>query len=153
MNTIKKLIFSGFFLLAFCFAMGQGKKWVVSPDGKGDFTTVQAALNAVPEGNTKPVTIFIRNGIYKEVIIVDATKNFISLVGEDPTKTILTYNNHAGTRIPNGDTLNTWTCASFFVYGNNFHAANLTFENNAGFNAGQAVALRVEGNRASFPQS
>ena len=150
MNTIKKLIFSGFFLLAFCFAMGQGKKWVVSSDGKGDFTTVQAALNAVPEGNTKPVTIFIRNGIYKEVIIVDATKNFISLVGEDPAKTILTYNNHAGTRIPNGDTLNTWTCASFFVYGNNFHAANLTFENNAGFNAGQAVALRVEGNRASF---
>jgi pectinesterase len=36
------------------------------------------------------------------------------------------------------------------VYGNDFHAENLTFENKAGFTAGQAVALRVEGNRASF---
>jgi len=46
--------------------------------------------------------------------------------------------------------LNTWTCATFFVYGNDFHAENISFENNAGFTAGQAVALRVEGNRASF---
>ena len=122
----------------------------VAMDGSGDYTTVQAALDAVPEGNAKPFTIFIKNGIYKEVIVVDARKSFVTLIGEDKNKTILTYDNHAGTKLSNGDTLNTWTCASIFVYGNDFNARNLTFENNAGFTAGQAVALRIEGNRASF---
>jgi pectinesterase len=124
--------------------------YVVAQDGSGNFKTVQAALDAVHEGNNKPVTIFIKNGVYKEVITVDARKNFISLIGENKDKTILTYNNHAGIKLSNGDTINTWTSASFFVYGNDFHADHITFENNAGFTAGQAVALRVEGNRASF---
>lgn len=126
------------------------KKIVVAKDGSGQFATVQAALNAVPEGNTAPVTIYIKKGTYKEVVVVDATKSNITLIGEDKNNTVLTYDNHAGTKLSNGDTLNTWTCASFFVYGNDFSAENLTFENNAGFTAGQAVALRVEGNRASF---
>lgn len=126
------------------------KKIVVASDGSGDFTSVQAALDKIPAGNKTPVSIFVKKGIYKEVITVDARKEFVSLIGEDKSNTILTYNNHAGTKLENGDTLNTWTCASFFVYGNNFHAENITFENNAGFTAGQAVALRIEANRASF---
>lgn len=126
------------------------KRIVVAQDGSGNYRTAQAALDAVPEGNNKVITIFIKKGIYKEVIVVDARKNFVTLMGEDKDKTILTFDNHAGTRLENGDTLNTWTSASFFVYGHDFHAENITFENNAGFTAGQAVALRVEGNRASF---
>jgi len=126
------------------------KKIVVAQDGTGNYKTVQAALDAVPDGSNKIITIFIRKGIYKEVVVVDARKNFVSLEGEDKDRTILTFNNHAGSKLENGDTLNTWTCASVVVYGNDFHAENITFENNAGFTAGQAVALRVEGNRASF---
>ncbi|RYY99300.1 MAG: pectin esterase [Chitinophagaceae bacterium] len=146
-----KQLFPLILLLALALGAGaQKKKWTVAADGSGRYRTVQAALNAVPEGNRKPVTISIRNGVYKEVIIVDATKNFVRLVGESPEGTILTFDNHAGTRLPNGDTLNTWTCASAFVYGNDFSAENLTFRNDAGFTAGQAVALRVEGNRAAF---
>jgi pectinesterase len=125
-------------------------KWVVAADGSGDFRTVQAALNAVPEGNKKPITIRVKKGEYKEVVIVDATKSFVRLVGDRAENTIITFNNHAGTRMPNGDTLNTWTCATAFVYGNDFSAENITFRNDAGFTAGQAVALRVEGNRAAF---
>lgn len=123
---------------------------VVASDGSGDFTSVQAAFDAIPSGNEKPYTVFVKKGIYKEVVIVDARKNHINLIGEDQDSTIITFNNHAGLRQPNGDTLNTWTCATFFVYGNDFSARNITFNNNAGFTAGQAVALRVEGNRASF---
>jgi pectinesterase len=145
MKVIISFIFS-FLLLN----VNAQKQITVAQDGSGNYRTIQEALNAVPEGNAKRVIIKVKNGTYKEVIIVDATKNFISLIGEDKTKTVLTFNNHAGTKLPNGDTLNTWTCASAFVYGNDFHAENITFENNAGFTAGQAVALRVEGNRASF---
>lgn len=129
---------------------GAQDKFTVALDGSGDFSTVQAALDAIPAGNTKPFTVFVKNGVYKEVVIVDARKNNVRLIGEDKDKTILTYSNHAGTTLPNGDTLNTWTCASFFVYGNDFSARNITFQNDAGFTAGQAVALRVEGNRSSF---
>ena len=142
------LLFLTFFIsiVANC----QLKKITVSQNGKADFTTVQAALDAVPAGNTTLTTIFIKSGVYKEKIIVDARKSFVSIIGEDKENTILTFNNHAGTNQPNGDTLNTWTCASFFVYADDFYAENITFKNDAGFTAGQAVALRIEGNRASF---
>src|SRR6476620_9052464 len=97
-------------ILSFVFALfllnvNAQKQIIVAQDGSGNYKTIQEALNAVPEGNSKRVTIKVKNGIYKEVIIVDATKNFISLVGEDKSKTILTFNNHAGTKLPNGDTL------------------------------------------------
>jgi pectinesterase len=132
------------------FSFSQKNTITVAQDGSGDYKTVQSALDAIPSHSSKRVTINIKKGTYKEVIIVDATKNFISFKGEDAATTILSFNNHAGTKLPNGDTLNTWTCASTFIYGNDFHAENITFENNAGFTAGQAVALRIEGNRASF---
>jgi len=127
-------------------------KMIVAQDGSGNYKTIQAALDALPSGNDIPVIIMIKKGIYKEVVTIDARKSKISLIGteKDPKDVVITFNNHAGTRLPNGDTLNTWTCASVFVYGNDFHAENITFENNSGFTAGQAVALRVEGNRASF---
>ncbi|MCR6722365.1 MAG: pectinesterase family protein [Chitinophagaceae bacterium] len=126
------------------------QKFVVATDGSGDFKTVQAAVDAVPAGNKKPVTIFLKKGVYREVLVIDARKPFITLTGEDKDSTIIVYNNHAGTKLPNGDTLNTWTCASVFVYADDFTARNLSFSNDAGFTAGQAVALRVEGNRAAF---
>src|SRR4030095_5204374 len=142
---------SGFFIaILFTVAARSQQSSTVALDGSGKYRSIQSALDAVPEGNDKPFTIYIKNGIYHEVVIVDARKSNISLMGEDKNKTIITYDNHAGTKLPNGDTLNTWTCSSFFVYGNDFHAKNITFENNAGFTAGQAVALRIEGNRASF---
>jgi pectinesterase len=128
-----------------------GQKTVtVSKEGKADFKTVQEAIDAVPRGNAKPVSILIKNGVYKERIIVDSSKQFITLIGEDKDRTILTYNNHTGTIRSTGDTVNTWTSASFFVFADDFKAENITFENNAGFSAGQAVALRIQGNRASF---
>lgn len=126
------------------------KRIVISKDGKGDFYSVQAALDAIPPGQAMPTELFIKKGIYREVIVVDARKNNIRFIGEDKNQTILIFNNHAGVKLANGDTLNTWTCASTFVYGDDFYAENLTFQNDAGFTAGQAVALRVEGNRARF---
>src|SRR5690606_30892583 len=126
-----------FFLLLPVFCFSQTMKFTVAQDGTGDFTSVQSALDAVPEANHSRINIFIKNGTYKEVIVVDARKNFISLIGENNLQTILTYDNHSGVKLPNGDTLNTRTCASFFVYGNDFHAENITFQNTAGSTAGQ----------------
>ena len=138
------------FIILFSAQLHAQQKITVAQDGSGQYRTIQAALDAVKSGLEKPVTIHIKKGVYKEVITVDARKNFIRLVGDGPDKTILTFDNHAGTKLPNGDTLNTWTCASVFIYGNDFRAEKIGFQNTAGFTAGQAVAVRVEGNRASF---
>ena len=148
-NNCMKNIFFFLFVLS-VFKLNAQQKIVVALDGTGNYTSLQAALDAVPSGNTVPIKIIIKKGTYREKVIVDARKNFVNLIGEDRDSTIITFNNHAGTKLPNGDTLNTWTCASFFVYADDFHAENIAFDNNAGFTAGQAVALRVEGNRAAF---
>jgi len=147
---MKRICCTGILLLLIMFNGFSQKKWVVAQDGSGDFKSVQQALDAIKEGNSDAVEVFVKKGIYREVVVVDARKSKVHLIGEDKTNTIITFDNHAGTRKPNGDTLNTWTCASFFVYGDDFKAENISFENNAGFTAGQGVALRVEGNRASF---
>lgn len=126
------------------------QKITVAQDGSGHYTTVQAALNAVPSNNKQPFTIYIKNGVYKEKLHLDSSKDFVTLVGEDKFKTILTYNDHTGKISPTGDTITTRTSWSFIVKGHDFVARNLSFENNAGFSAGQAVAVEVQGDRAAF---
>src|SRR4051812_791451 len=93
----------------------QHAKIVVAMDGSGTYKTVQDAFDAIPSGNTKPLTILIRKGTYKERLVLDTRKDFVTLVGEDKNSTILTFDNHKGTILPNGDTVNTWTSASFFI--------------------------------------
>ena len=100
--------------------------------------------------NKKPITILIKNGIYKEKLHLDSSKNFVKLIGEDKFKTILTYDDHTGKVSPQGDTINTRTSATFVVKANDFFAENITFQNDAGFTAGQAVGLESDGDKASF---
>lgn len=146
---MQRILFLNCLLLLVFVAVGQ-QRIVVAKDGSGQYKTVQAAFDAVPSGNTKPVTIFVKKGIYKERLVLDTRKDFIRLIGEDKMNTILTYDNHAGKKLPNGDTINTWSSASFFLYANDFYAENISFENNAGFTAGQAVAVFANGDRLSF---
>jgi pectinesterase len=119
-------------------------KKTVAQDGSGEYKTVQAALDAIPLNNKKPVIIFIKNGIYKEKLLLESSKNFVTLIGEDKFNTIFTYNDHTG------DTINTRTSWSFKILADNFTARNITFQNDAGFTAGQAVAMESDGDRAIF---
>ena len=128
----------------------QGKHIVVSKDGSGDFTSVQAAFDAVPSNNHTPVTIYVKDGLYTEKLHLDSTKNNVTLIGQDRFKTILTYDDHTGKVVAPGDTINTRTSHSFLMAANSFTAKNITFQNNAGFYAGQAVAVEVRGDKAAF---
>jgi pectinesterase len=123
--------------------------WVAN-DGSGDFTKLQDALNAIPKNNKIPVTIYIRKGVYKEKLVLDSSKQFITLKGEDKFQTILTYDDHSNKLAPNGDTINTFTSYSFKQLADNFKAMDLTFENTAGNSAGQAVAMHVMGDKVQF---
>ena len=123
----------------------------VAKDGTGNYTTVQAAIDAAPVGRTTVFTIFIKNGRYRELVNVPATKPFIQLVGESVGNTVLTYNNSAGTLL-NGVALGTQNSASVTISATDFSALNLTFENSFGEAAsnGQAVAMLVNADRAAF---
>ncbi|HWK03142.1 MAG TPA: pectate lyase [Puia sp.] len=122
----------------------------VAQDGSGDYTTVQAALDAIPLHNTRKITLFIKNGLYREKLHLDSTKDLVTLIGEDQSNTILTYDDHPGKVSPQGDSINTRSSYSFLIRADEFSAQQITFRNDAGFSAGQAVALEVQGDRARF---
>jgi pectinesterase len=122
---------------------------VVAKDGTGNYTTVQAAINAAPTGRTAAYTIFIKNGRYKEKISVPANKPFLQLIGESVAGTILTYDDGASTPAPGGGTVGTQNSASFSVGADDFSALNITFENTFG-DGSQAVAVLVNADRAAF---
>ena len=63
---------------------GGGKVFdaVVDSKGNGDFTTIQAAIDAAPGEKTSPYKIFITNGSYNECIRITKNKTFIHLIGE-----------------------------------------------------------------------
>ncbi|GHA74896.1 pectinesterase family protein [Pontibacter akesuensis] len=118
---------------------------VVAQDGSGDYTSIQAAVDVVPSFPEKRVEIFIKNGIYREKIIIPTWKSNLSFIGEDKYKTIIRWDDHSG----KGD-INTFTSYTVLVQGNDFRAENITFENSAGRTVGQAVALHVEADRCVF---
>lgn len=126
-----------------------GTAVVVAQDGSGNYTTVQAAINAAPTGRTAPYIIFIRNGVYKEKISVPSNKPFIQLYGESVANTILTYDDYSGKPMPGGGTYGTSNSASVTVNGADFSAINITFENTTG-DSPQALAINVNANRAAF---
>lgn len=144
-----KNLFLSILLSTSVFAFAQ-KRIVVAQDGSGNFKTVQEAFNALPLNNKKPVTIFVKNGIYKEKLHLDSGKTLVTLIGEDKFNTVLTYDDHTGKISPSGETINTRTSCSFLIKANDFIAKNITFQNDAGFNAGQAVAVETDGDRDAF---
>jgi len=73
--------------------------FIVAKDGTGNFTTVQEAFNAVPDFRKNITTIFIKNGTYKEKLILAGSKTNVRLIGEDATKTMLTFDDYASRKI------------------------------------------------------
>lgn len=124
---------------------------VVAADGSAQYTTVQEAINAAPQNTrvTKRWTILVKPATYKEIIYVQREKRFVHLRGEDAAKTILTYDLHANLIGKDGKPIGTFRTPSTYIDADDFSAENLTFENTAG-PVGQALALRVDGDRVAF---
>ncbi|RVT74488.1 pectin esterase [Flavobacterium sufflavum] len=122
---------------------------IVDSKGTGDFTTVQAAINSVVFLKTIETKIYIKNGVYKEKLELAQNKNNITLIGESKENVIFTYDDYASKKNSAGLEIGTSGSASFIVAGNNFKAKNITFENSSG-NVGQAVAVRVDGDKVIF---
>src|ERR1700760_1633254 len=149
-----------FVFVAFLFVVVSGSgqpatypsSFTVASDGSGNFRTIQEAVNAVRDLSQQQVTIHIKNGVYREKLVIPSWKTKISLVGESRDSTVITYDDYSGKAVPTGkdafgrDKFTTYTTYTVLVEGDDFTASNLTIQNTAG-RVGQAVALHVEGNR------
>ncbi|CAN6467964.1 unnamed protein product [Victoria cruziana] len=120
----------------------------VDPEGKGNFTTVQAAVDAVPEGNSQWIIIHLKRGVYREKVIIPETKPFIFLRGNGKGKTTIIWNES----VAKG---NSSSSATFTVLASNFIAWGVSFKNDAPsgdaaspFN--QSVAVLVGGDKSAF---
>ncbi len=131
---------------------------VVAFDGSGTHATVQEAIDAAPESATaaKPWRILVKSGVYKEHVVVPASKPGLRLVGEpgETERTVITLDTNVKTPLPgdaSGKTLPTPDSATVLVRAADFGAENITFENTTPREARvQALALYVTGDRAVF---
>ncbi|MFD2354420.1 pectinesterase family protein [Nonomuraea ferruginea] len=129
---------------------------VVAADGSGDHTTVQDAVDAVPSGNARPVTVLVREGTYKQQVVIPADKPHITLAGDtdDPAKVVLTFDAAATIQRPDGSgPYGTSGSASYVISAPDFTARDLTFENSydeAANGPSQAVAVRTTGDRQVY---
>lgn len=130
---------------------------VVAPDGSGDFTTIQAAINAAPFNSDRRIIIYIKRGLYDtEKLIVPGDKVNITLIGESREETILSYHIYdcsQGKCPPEDAALwtgdNIRTSATLTILGDGFRAENLTIRNTAG-PVGQAQAVTIRSDRCVF---
>ncbi len=142
-------VFSIALLISLSVYAGDSYDFVVAADGSGTHITVQAAFMAVPDFRKVETKILVKKGTYKEKLILPATKTNVTLVGEDLMKSVITHDDYASKQNAFGEEMGTTGSTSFYVYGDGFKAVNLTFENSSG-PVGQAVAVRVDGDRVQF---
>lgn len=123
--------------------------FVVAKNGNGDFKTVQEAIDAVPDFRKNRTTIFIKSGVYKEKLVLPASKTNVAFIGENVENVILTFDDFASKKNRFGEEMGTTGSTSFYIFAEGFTAQNITFENSAG-PVGQAVAVRIDGDRVAF---
>ncbi len=121
---------------------------IVAQDGSGDFTGIQAAVDALPEsGTAEPARILIRPGIYREKVVIH--RGHVLLTGEDRDRTVLTWSGCAKDLYPDGTEKGTFLSSTLMTTGNHVAVENMTIRNDAGDGRekGQAVAVYAAGDQ------
>ena len=140
---MKRTIFKGMMCLLLLgvgatsvYAQQQQRKdtLVVARDGTGEYRNIQEAVEAVRAFMDYTVTIYIKNGIYKEKLVIPSWVKNVQLVGESAEKTIITYDDHA-----NINKMGTFRTYTVKVEGNDL--TNCYIEGTTDFIFGPSTAL------------
>ena len=117
---------------------------IVSKDGRGDYTGIQDAVDALPESGGQ---ILVRAGEYREKIVVH--KDNVLLAGEDRNRTVIAWNGCAKDLYADGTEKGTFLSPTLTTTGHSVTVENLTIRNDAGDGriVGQAVAVHAAGDR------
>lgn len=129
---------------------GPQKRIGVTLHVPGDYPTVQAAVDAVPDGNAVPVTIAVAPGTYRAKVFIPATKPRIVLqgTGHDRSDTVIVYDTPAEYGGSTGS-------ATVRIAANDVTARHLTFSNDfdeaaVELKGEQALAMKTTGDRIVF---
>src|SRR5215468_5021372 len=116
---------------------------VVAADGSGDFKTIQAAVESIPNTNRERKIVFIKNGVYREKVRVDAS--FVTLRGQSRKGTRIEFAqlNDDFTRKPD----NLGRAVINLNRADDFVLENLTAENTAGVIGPHAFTIYGTGDR------
>jgi PelA/Pel-15E family pectate lyase len=118
---------------------------VVDQHGKGDFTSIQAAINSLPDHAVEHRVILIKNGIYQEKIFIE--KQFVALVGEDKNKTQIRCSQARDIwRCEHPDD---WGVATINLKGSDIVLENLTISNDFGFNLKEEMHIDCKADSAN----
>lgn len=119
--------------------------YVVAQDGSGDFRSIQEAIDDCKSFPYEPVTIRVKPGEYWGRVTVPAWNTKLRIVGEGEVTLVNDLHFKSVGRGRNS----TFMTATLEVLADEFTAVNLRIVNAAG-PIGQALALRVEGDRSAF---
>ncbi|MBT2585248.1 pectinesterase family protein [Arthrobacter sp. ISL-95] len=127
----------------------------VALDGTGDFASVQAALGSIPVGNTKPRTITIKPGFYREAVNIWADRPNVTLRGAtgNPADVVISYDTPANGAKFFGGTWGAAGSATLNVLAEQTTIRNLTVENaydEAANGGSQALAVRTVADKVLF---
>ena len=129
----------------------------VARDGTGQFRTVGEAIEVCRAFMDYHKVIYVKNGTYKEKLILPSWLTNIEICGESPEKTIITYDDHANimedisplTTHLSPQKIGTFRTFTLKIEGSSITLKNITIENNSA-RLGQAVALHTEGDRITI---
>ncbi|KAL4031808.1 hypothetical protein IC575_010099 [Cucumis melo] len=117
--------------------------------GCANFSSVQTAVDAVPDYGSSRTLILINSGVYREKVVIEANKTNLIIEGQSYLDTAIEWNDTANS------TGGTTYSSSVTIFASNFIAYNISFKNTApeatpGIVGGQAVAVRIAGDKAAF---
>ncbi|XWS76673.1 hypothetical protein CRYUN_Cryun01aG0197700 [Craigia yunnanensis] len=120
----------------------------VDQSGKGDFKSVQNAIDSIPSNNNKWIHILISPGNFREKVTIPADKSCIFLEGAGSNLTSIEW----------GDHMDTCDSATFTSSPDNIVAKGITFKNVYNIPSGPdvknkimpALAARIYGDKSAF---
>ncbi|KAL3538206.1 hypothetical protein ACH5RR_001572 [Cinchona calisaya] len=117
---------------------------IVAKDGTGKYLTINEALNDIPKNSNSTFVLYIKEGIYEEKVQFSKSHLNLIVIGDGPTKTRITG------KLNFIDGTSTYHTATVVVLGDFFVAKDIGFENAAGPEKHQAVAVRVGADKSIF---
>lgn len=121
--------------------------WVVAQDGSGDFFTLSEGVAAIPDFGRDTTRIVVCGGIYREKVVIPATKRNVMLEGRGEVR--IMWDDYASKIGQTGHILGTSGSSTVYFGGEGWLVRGVTFENSAGC-VGQAVAVQCMADRLHF---
>ncbi|CAK7333358.1 unnamed protein product [Dovyalis caffra] len=65
---------------------------IVAQDGSGQYKTIAEAVKNIPKKKNETFVLYIKEGVYKEQVILSRSHTHVLMIGDGPTKTKITGN-------------------------------------------------------------